>query len=111
ALLTLLRDPEGVRRLGEAGRALAAGYRREKVVPDLVALLERVATSTNSASHGAAIWSEAKSTGASGGAGAGGAASRRSIAAVIATGSWGDAKPTSWPSRSSRRAVSLPRPA
>jgi glycosyltransferase involved in cell wall biosynthesis len=49
ALLTLLRDPEGARRLGEAGRALAAGYRREKVVPDLVALLERVATSSNSA--------------------------------------------------------------
>jgi glycosyltransferase involved in cell wall biosynthesis len=49
ALLTLLRDPQGARRLGEAGRALAAGYRREKVVPDLVALLERVATSSNSA--------------------------------------------------------------
>ena len=49
ALLTLLRDPERAHRLGEAGRALAAGYRREKVVPDLVGLLERLATSSSSA--------------------------------------------------------------
>jgi glycosyltransferase involved in cell wall biosynthesis len=49
ALLALLRDPERAHRLGEAGRALAAGYRREKVVPDLVALLEGVATSSSSA--------------------------------------------------------------
>ena len=49
ALLALLRDPERARRLGEAGRALAAGYRREKIVPDLVGLLERLATSSSSA--------------------------------------------------------------
>jgi glycosyltransferase involved in cell wall biosynthesis len=48
ALLALLRDPERARQLGEAGRALAADYRREKVVPELVALLERVATSSSS---------------------------------------------------------------
>jgi glycosyltransferase involved in cell wall biosynthesis len=49
ALLALLRDPERARQLGEAGRAFAASYRREKVVPELVALLERVATSSSSA--------------------------------------------------------------
>ncbi len=49
ALLELLRDTERARRFGEAGRALAADYRREKVVPELLALLERVATSSNSA--------------------------------------------------------------
>ena len=49
ALLALLRDPERARRLGEAGPALAAVYRREEVVPELVALLERVATSSSSA--------------------------------------------------------------
>jgi glycosyltransferase involved in cell wall biosynthesis len=48
ALLALLRDPERARQLGEAGRALAAGYRRERVVPQLVALLERVATPSSS---------------------------------------------------------------
>jgi glycosyltransferase involved in cell wall biosynthesis len=48
ALLALLRDPERARQLGKAGRRLAAGYRREKVVPELVALLERVATSSSS---------------------------------------------------------------
>jgi glycosyltransferase involved in cell wall biosynthesis len=49
ALLGLLRDPERARRLGEAGQSIAAGYRRERVVPELVALLERVATSSSSA--------------------------------------------------------------
>ena len=49
ALLALLRDPERAKELGEAGRALAAGYREEKVVPELVKLLERVATSSRSA--------------------------------------------------------------
>ena len=49
ALLELLRNPERARRLGEAGRALAADYRREKVVPELLELLERVATSSSSA--------------------------------------------------------------
>ena len=49
ALLELLRDPERARRLGEAGRVLAADYRREKVVPELLALLERVASSSSSA--------------------------------------------------------------
>jgi glycosyltransferase involved in cell wall biosynthesis len=49
ALLTLLRDPVRAQALGEAGRSLAAAYRREKVVPELVALLERVATSSSSA--------------------------------------------------------------
>jgi len=49
ALLGLLRDPERARRLGEAGRSIAAAYRRERVVPELVALLERVATSSSSA--------------------------------------------------------------
>jgi glycosyltransferase involved in cell wall biosynthesis len=49
ALLELLRDPERSRRLGDSGRALAADYRREKVVPELLALLERVATSSKSA--------------------------------------------------------------
>jgi glycosyltransferase involved in cell wall biosynthesis len=48
ALLTLLRDLARARTLGEAGRAFAAGYRREEVVPELVALLERVATSSRS---------------------------------------------------------------
>ena len=49
ALLELLRDPERARRLGNAGRGLAADYRTEKVVPELLALLERVATSSSSA--------------------------------------------------------------
>jgi glycosyltransferase involved in cell wall biosynthesis len=49
ALLALLRDPERAAQLGEAGRAFAASYRREVVVPELVALLERVATSSSSA--------------------------------------------------------------
>jgi glycosyltransferase involved in cell wall biosynthesis len=49
ALLELVRDPQRARRLGEAGRALAADYRREKVVPELMVLLERVATSSSSA--------------------------------------------------------------
>jgi glycosyltransferase involved in cell wall biosynthesis len=47
ALLDLLRDPERARRMGAAGRALAADYRREKVVPELLALLERVAISAS----------------------------------------------------------------
>ena len=49
ALLALLRDPERARKLGEAGREFAAAYRRETVVPELVSLLERVATSSSSA--------------------------------------------------------------
>ena len=49
ALLALLRDPERARRLGDAGPPFAAAYRREEVVPELVALLERVATSSSSA--------------------------------------------------------------
>jgi glycosyltransferase involved in cell wall biosynthesis len=49
ALLELLRDPERARRLGEAGQTFAAAYRRERVVPELVALLERVAASSSSA--------------------------------------------------------------
>jgi glycosyltransferase involved in cell wall biosynthesis len=49
ALSALLRDPERVRELGESGRTFAAAYRREVVVPELVALLERVATSSRSA--------------------------------------------------------------
>jgi glycosyltransferase involved in cell wall biosynthesis len=49
ALLALLRDPERARRLGEAGPPFAAAYRREKVVPELTALLERVANSSSSA--------------------------------------------------------------
>ena len=49
ALLALLRDPARARKLGEAGREFAAAYRRETVVPELVSLLERVATSSSSA--------------------------------------------------------------
>jgi glycosyltransferase involved in cell wall biosynthesis len=49
ALLALLRDPERARRYGEAGRSFAASYRRDVVVPEFVALLERVATSSSSA--------------------------------------------------------------
>jgi glycosyltransferase involved in cell wall biosynthesis len=49
ALLEILSDPAQARALGEAGRTFAAGYRREKVVPELVALLERVATSSSNA--------------------------------------------------------------
>jgi len=49
ALLTLLRDPAKAQQLGEAGREFAASYRRDKVVPELVELLERVATSSSSA--------------------------------------------------------------
>src|SRR5919198_1292345 len=49
ALSALLRDPERARELGESGRTFAAAYRREVVVPELVALLERVATSSRSA--------------------------------------------------------------
>lgn len=49
ALLALLRDPERARRLGEAGPTFAAAYRRETVVPELMALLERVANSSNRA--------------------------------------------------------------
>ncbi|HEY6835417.1 MAG TPA: glycosyltransferase [Gaiellaceae bacterium] len=48
-LLTILRDPELARRLGEAGRNFSASYRREVVVPELVALLERLASSSSSA--------------------------------------------------------------
>jgi glycosyltransferase involved in cell wall biosynthesis len=49
ALLTLLRDPARAQALGAAGRTFASAYRREKVVPELVALLERVANSSSSA--------------------------------------------------------------
>ena len=49
ALLTLLRDPTRAEALGAAGRTFASAYRRENVVPELVALLERVATSSSSA--------------------------------------------------------------
>ena len=49
ALIELLRDSERARRFGAAGRALAGDYRTEKVVPELLALLERVATSSSSA--------------------------------------------------------------
>jgi glycosyltransferase involved in cell wall biosynthesis len=48
ALLTLLRNPTRAHALGEAGRRFATGYRREVVVPELVRLLERVATSSSS---------------------------------------------------------------
>jgi len=48
-LLTILRDPELARRFGAAGRAFSASYRREVVVPELVALLERLASSSSSA--------------------------------------------------------------
>jgi glycosyltransferase involved in cell wall biosynthesis len=48
ALLALLRDPERARRNGAAGRAFAAGYRREVVVPELLALVERLATASSS---------------------------------------------------------------
>jgi glycosyltransferase involved in cell wall biosynthesis len=48
ALLQLLRDPARARQLGEAGREFAASYRREFVVPRLLELLERVATSSSS---------------------------------------------------------------
>jgi glycosyltransferase involved in cell wall biosynthesis len=47
ALLTLLGDPDRARKLGAAGRTFAAAYRREVVVPELVGLLERVATSSS----------------------------------------------------------------
>jgi glycosyltransferase involved in cell wall biosynthesis len=49
ALLELLNDPARAKAFGEAGRAMAARYRREEVVPELVELLERVATSSSSA--------------------------------------------------------------
>ena len=49
ALLALLRDPVRARALGEAGHKLAAAYRHDVVVPELVALLERVASSSSSA--------------------------------------------------------------
>jgi glycosyltransferase involved in cell wall biosynthesis len=49
ALVELLRDPGRRQAFGEAGRTFAAGYRREVVVPELVSLLERVATSSRSA--------------------------------------------------------------
>jgi glycosyltransferase involved in cell wall biosynthesis len=48
ALLTLLRDPARAEALGAAGRTFASAYRREKVVPKLVELLERVANSSSS---------------------------------------------------------------
>jgi glycosyltransferase involved in cell wall biosynthesis len=47
ALLTLLRDPARVDALGAAGQTFASAYRRENVVPELVELLERVATSSS----------------------------------------------------------------
>ena len=48
ALVELLTDPERARRLGEAGKAFAARYRAEEVVPATVRLLERVATPSSS---------------------------------------------------------------
>jgi glycosyltransferase involved in cell wall biosynthesis len=47
ALLTLLRDPARAEAFGAAGRTFASAYRREEVVPELVELLERVATSSS----------------------------------------------------------------
>ena len=47
ALISLLRDPERGEALGAAGRTFASAYRRENVVPALVELLERVATSSS----------------------------------------------------------------
>jgi glycosyltransferase involved in cell wall biosynthesis len=49
ALLELLRDGERAQALGQAGREFAAAYRQETVVPELVSLLERVATSSRRA--------------------------------------------------------------
>jgi glycosyltransferase involved in cell wall biosynthesis len=49
ALLDLLTRPDRARDLGRAGRMFVAGYRREAVVPELVSLLELVATSSRSA--------------------------------------------------------------
>jgi glycosyltransferase involved in cell wall biosynthesis len=49
ALMVLLRHPKRARELGDSGRRFAAAYRREVVVPELVELLERVATSSRSA--------------------------------------------------------------
>jgi glycosyltransferase involved in cell wall biosynthesis len=49
ALLALLLDPARAQALGEAGRSVAAAYRREAVVPELLRVLERVAMSSSSA--------------------------------------------------------------
>lgn len=49
ALMALLRDPKRARELGKSGRRFAGAYRREVVVPELVELLERVASSSRSA--------------------------------------------------------------
>ncbi|HEU5213377.1 MAG TPA: glycosyltransferase, partial [Gaiellaceae bacterium] len=48
ALLELLTGDDRARRFGEAGKAFAARYRAEEVVPATVRLLERVATSSSS---------------------------------------------------------------
>lgn len=48
ALLELLTNPERARELGAAGRAFAARYRADEVVPATVRLLERVATTSSS---------------------------------------------------------------
>lgn len=47
AILALLRDPGRLEAYGAAGRGFAARYRSEVVVPELVAKLERVATSSS----------------------------------------------------------------
>jgi glycosyltransferase involved in cell wall biosynthesis len=47
ALLELLTNPERAGELGRAGKAFAARYRAEEVVPATVRLLERVATSAS----------------------------------------------------------------
>jgi glycosyltransferase involved in cell wall biosynthesis len=47
ALLTILRDPARAEAFGAAGRTFSSAYRREKVVPELIELLERVATSSS----------------------------------------------------------------
>lgn len=49
ALSALLRDPQRARGLGESGRRFAVAYRRDVVVPKLLSLLERMATSSRSA--------------------------------------------------------------
>jgi glycosyltransferase involved in cell wall biosynthesis len=49
ALLEILKDPSRAETLGQAGREFATAYQREAVVPELVALLERVATSSRRA--------------------------------------------------------------
>ena len=99
------------RALGEAGQAFVEPYRREVVVPELVSLLERVATVSSRTRHSELRPGRGRTPAApSARQGVGDRTAAAGVPPLISPGSSGDAIPASWSSRCSRRAVSLVAP-